>query len=95
MWDHDNKKWSAESGSPNLDISAKLRDDGTLIVRSVDSVLWSSNSDGNGNTGSFIEVHDDGVATITTPDGFYVWSSAAANGMLVDTSTLEKKVMAG
>lgn len=95
LWDHDNKKWSAESGSPNLDISAKLRDDGTLIVRSVDSVLWSSNSDGNGNTGSFIEVHDDGVATITTPDGFYVWSSAAANGMLVDTSTLEKKVMAG
>ena len=41
-------------------------------------------------------MHDDGVATITSSTGFYIWSSAAASDELIaDASTLEEKIMAG
>jgi len=102
LWNNSNKKWSAGtgdndngSGSNNY---AKLRDDGTLIVRNPDQVLWLSDTSSSDLSyqGSTIEVHDDGIATISTSTGFYIWSSAAASDeLIVDSSTLEEKIMAG
>lgn len=100
LWKNGNKKWYAgtdesNSGSDNY---AKLRDDGTLVVRNLERVLWLSDTSSSGSSyqGSTIEVHDDGVATITSSTGFYIWSSAAASDeLIVDASTLEEKIMAG
>ena len=50
----------------------------------------------NYGEGSTIQVHDDGVATITSSIGFYIWSSSSsADGSFVDPSTLKQKIMAG
>jgi len=102
LWKNSNKKWSAGTGGDGsgsgADNYAKLKDDGTLIVRNSDRLLWSSNtsSSGSSHEGSTIQVHDDGIATITSVAGFYIWSSAAATDeLVVDSSTLEKKIMAG
>lgn len=100
LWKNANKKWSAGTGGDNSgsDNYVKLRDDGTLIVRNSERVLWLSDTSSSGSSyeGSTIEVHDDGVATITSSTGFYIWSSAAAfDELIVDASTLEEKIMAG
>lgn len=101
LWKNGNKKWSAGTGGGDggSDNYAKLREDGTLIVRNSEQVLWLSNtssSSGSSYQGSTIEVHDDGVGTITSSTGFYIWSSAAASDeLIVDASTLEEKIMAG
>lgn len=99
LWKNSNKKWSAGTGGSGVDTYAKLKDDGSLVVRNhSDRLLWSSHTSSSGSSyeGSTIQVHDDGIATITSATGFYIWSSAAAtDDLIADSTTLEKKIMAG
>eukprot|EP00562_Extubocellulus_spinifer_P012218 CAMPEP_0178544764 /NCGR_PEP_ID=MMETSP0697-20121206/3288_1 /TAXON_ID=265572 /ORGANISM="Extubocellulus spinifer, Strain CCMP396" /LENGTH=1333 /DNA_ID=CAMNT_0020177297 /DNA_START=5112 /DNA_END=9113 /DNA_ORIENTATION=+ len=98
IWNRSKKEWSSGTGGVEVeDIFARLKNDGDLVVRSASKLLWSSESAAsNYGEGSTIQVHDDGVATITSSIGFYIWSSSSsADGSFVDPSTLKQKIMAG
>jgi len=89
--------WSSGTTCPGKcdGVYVRLQVDGNLLVNSTLGVLWESRTAGHTDCNAILTVGNDGVATIRCNTEGYIWSTATALNGVVNSSSLERKVMAG
>ena len=76
-------------------VYARLHVDGDLVVYSISEVLWTSRTAGHALCDASMVVGNDGVASIFCITEGHIWSTATLATGAVNSSTLERKIMAG